>query len=470
MVKCKMKIKLQIALAPLILALTFMTFVFVSCDSSNDSAKAVHDPNFPIDLISFEPDSGRIREMVLLSGSNFGSDISDIKVFFNAAEAKVIGSTGTLILALTPRMPGDTCVVMVQVGRQTKAYEHKFRYKIEASVTTLAGNGNSQNRFNDGLDNSQLIPVYVGADNDYNLFVTVEVNTLLRINLRTNTLQVLATGNDGFNHRCMPIVNSRNNVLQMGAEGTGNSDRFMFLDPADGWAPKLRFIKSWDDNGCPRPAGGPSGVNSYETHYQCLYCEADEMYYTRYNGGQIVRINPETWEAKIIGMTPVGNTYGVAFHPINKSELWIAYTESSGNTVTPVEAGNSIFTLDVTDERKDENNILLSLQRRTGPITVGGHRDGPISESQFNGIRGISFDSEGNLYVGDIFNHCIRMINTQTMMVSTLIGIPGVNAPFLNGQRESATFNQPTGIAVDPDDVIYVADFGNRRVRRIAIE
>ncbi len=444
-------------------------FFLVSCNNDKND-KAAYDPNQPIVLTSFHPDSGRIREMVLLDGSNFGSDPSAIKVFFNSSEAKVIGSTGTRILALTPRMPGDTCVLSVQIGDRKLEYnQQKFRYKIEASVTTIAGNGREAHVFDKGLDNCELKPVYIAADNEYNVFVTDNTDVLLRINTITNTLSVVATKDQGFNHRCAPSANPKTNVLQQGAEGAENRDRFSFLDPRDGWALKSKYIKTWDLNGCQLPSGGGSGNLNYASHFQCLYCEADGMYYTRYVGGQVVRVNPETWEAKIVGMTPVGLTYGMAFHPKKPKELWLGYSELT--TPTGAEAANGIYTLDVTDDTQVENNMMASLKRVSTPVSsAGGHRDGPITQALFLGIRMINFDADGNLYVGDCRNHCIRMVNTVTMMVSTIIGIPGVSSPFKDGAREDATFNTLHGIVTDPDGVIYVADYHNNRVRRIAIE
>lgn len=168
-------------------------------------------------------------------------------------------------------------------------------------------------------------------------------------------------------------------------------------------------------------------------------------------------------------MTPIGITYGAAFHPIKKTELWFGYDRAS--SPTGPEPANSIYIIDISDESKDENNMLLSLRKMSGAVPpMGAHRDGPLDQSQFNSIRMINFDADGNLYVGDCRNHCIRMVNTNTMMVSTIIGIPGVSSPFKDGSRDEATFNTLHGIVTDPDGVIYVADYNNNRVRRIAIE
>jgi hypothetical protein len=55
------------------------------------------------------------------------------------------------------------------------------------------------------------------------------------------------------------------------------------------------------------------------------------------------------------------------------------------------------------------------------------------------------------------------------MMVETVIGIPG-SAGSENGSKDEARFLNPHGLVVDSQGIIYVADFGNALLRRIAIE
>ena len=467
---------------PVIPALALIFAIsFASCDENETTtAKEVvlHDPNAPIVLTNFEPRHGRIREMVLLRGSNFGTDHSIIRVFFNDAEAKVVGSTDDRILALVPRMPGPESVIRVQIGERSESYpvDETFEYHMAASVTTLAGNGETTRVFDQGLDRAQLIPVYIGADMEGNVFVTDQSDVLIRINERLNIFQVVARG---VNHRSQPYVNPHTNVIQMADEGAGSRDRFFFLDPADGWAPKPKYIRTWDENGYARPTGGGSGNRSYESRWHLFDVKINDpvtgverdMYVTRYAGGHIVLIDPITWNAKIIGLTPPGVAYGAAMHPQKPTEMWFAIQEYSENG----DWRNGIYTVDILDETVGEvgehtpNVAYLASFRIMQRFTAGGHRDGPLASAQFRGVRMINFDTDGNLFVGDNHNHCIRMINTSTMMVETLIGIPEQRG-WVDGARETAQFAEVHGIVTDPDNVIYAADFANRRVRRIAVE
>jgi hypothetical protein len=449
------------ALFVAIAASCLCAFVFVSCENEDKSGGgSVHDPSKPVVLTSFMPDSGRISEMVLLDGSNFGTDASNIKVFFNAKEAKVLNSTGTRILALVPRLPGDTCVMSVEIGGKQYTYDNFFRYKIEASVTTLAGDG-TYDLVTTSLDKSQLAPVYIGVDNEYNIFVSVETDkgatgALLKLNEKENSIMVLATSAHGMIPRFQPNAHPETNVIMIGAEGAGNRDRFLTLDPKEGWAPKMRFIRNWTANEFTLPTNNGTTNSNHETHYHCLYCKADGNLYTRYIGGQIVKINPDTWDAEVIYQTNIGVAFAMAFHPIRTSELWIGYDNGSG-----AELANSICSVDVL-------NPAETFQKLSGP-TGGGHRDGRLDQAMFRSMRQMNFDSDGNLFVGDAGNHCIRKVDTDNMTVETIVGIPGVSG-FKDGKKEDALFYNPHGIATDPDGIVYVSDFLNNRVRRIAIE
>lgn len=93
-----------------------------------------------------------------------------------------------------------------------------------------------------------------------------------------------------------------------------------------------------------------------------------------------------------------------------------------------------------------------------------GFVNGTLAESKFNGSFGICIDKDGNLYIADSGNNCIRKINTDGV-VSTFAGTG--KAGNLDADRLSATFNSPTGICTDNTGNFYVADFLNHTIRKI---
>jgi sugar lactone lactonase YvrE len=97
---------------------------------------------------------------------------------------------------------------------------------------------------------------------------------------------------------------------------------------------------------------------------------------------------------------------------------------------------------------------------------IPGSADGTGSSASFHTPSGLAFDSAGNVYVADAGNETIRKI-TPSGVVTTIAGIVRA-AGYTDGPLASATFKSPTALALDPAGNIYVADTGNRAVRKIS--
>jgi sugar lactone lactonase YvrE len=93
-----------------------------------------------------------------------------------------------------------------------------------------------------------------------------------------------------------------------------------------------------------------------------------------------------------------------------------------------------------------------------------GFADGLPANAMFDSPSGIAVDGDGNIFVADKNNHRIRKI-TPGGMVSTLAG--GGTAAYADGLGTKALFNSPTGIATDAAGNVYVADTNNHRIRKI---
>jgi sugar lactone lactonase YvrE len=116
----------------------------------------------------------------------------------------------------------------------------------------------------------------------------------------------------------------------------------------------------------------------------------------------------------------------------------------------------------------DNNRIVVLAPDGSRHVLAGGaegFRDGAGAQAAFNTPSGLALDRQGNLYVADTANHAIRKITTNGT-VSTLAG-SGI-AGSADGKGALAQFNGPVGVAVDAEGVVYVADTYNDRIRRIA--
>nr|WP_294945949.1 SMP-30/gluconolactonase/LRE family protein [uncultured Mucilaginibacter sp.] len=90
--------------------------------------------------------------------------------------------------------------------------------------------------------------------------------------------------------------------------------------------------------------------------------------------------------------------------------------------------------------------------------------DGKGTAAAFNFPFGITIDGAGNFYVTDEGSHKIRKI-TPDGTVTTLAGSGVIGDT--NGKGPAASFNYPSGIVADKDGNLYLADFGNAKIRKI---
>jgi sugar lactone lactonase YvrE len=100
-----------------------------------------------------------------------------------------------------------------------------------------------------------------------------------------------------------------------------------------------------------------------------------------------------------------------------------------------------------------------------GAKTSIGVSDGLGDIARFNQPEGLAVDQNGTVYVADTYNYTIRKITTDGS-VTTLAGLAG-SPGSADGQGNIARFYWPTGIAVDSSGNVYVADQGNRTIRKI---
>lgn len=95
--------------------------------------------------------------------------------------------------------------------------------------------------------------------------------------------------------------------------------------------------------------------------------------------------------------------------------------------------------------------------------STNGYVDGIGTNAKFLGPSGVDVDPDGNIIVADRVNHRIRKV-TPSGVVTTIAGsVEG----FADGPGASALFSYPMNLTVDNSGVIYVTDSFNHRIRKI---
>ena len=92
---------------------------------------------------------------------------------------------------------------------------------------------------------------------------------------------------------------------------------------------------------------------------------------------------------------------------------------------------------------------------------------GPAERALLNGPFDVGFDTDGNLYFSDTFNHHIRRVDAQTGIITTCAGSGEAGYSGDGGPATAARLNEPYGIAIDKAANVYIADRHNHCVRRV---
>jgi sugar lactone lactonase YvrE len=125
----------------------------------------------------------------------------------------------------------------------------------------------------------------------------------------------------------------------------------------------------------------------------------------------------------------------------------------------------------------DESNHCVRKVTTSGVIstfagvgTAGYSGDGgAATAAELDGPNGLAFDAVGNLYITDNLNNVIRKVNTAGV-ITTIAGVQSNCCVYYSGdggQATDADIYIPSDVKIDAQGNIYIADYGNRRIRKI---
>ncbi len=122
------------------------------------------------------------------------------------------------------------------------------------------------------------------------------------------------------------------------------------------------------------------------------------------------------------------------------------------------------------------NNRVRKVTAATGIITAyagtgtaGYLGDGGVATAaRLRTPEGLALASNGDLYIAEFGNHVIRRVAAATGVITTFAGTG--TAGFLGdgGAATAARLNSPESVDIGPSGDIFIADTANRRIRRVA--
>jgi DNA-binding beta-propeller fold protein YncE len=136
--------------------------------------------------------------------------------------------------------------------------------------------------------------------------------------------------------------------------------------------------------------------------------------------------------------------------------------DKNGNAYIAEMGGNRVSVLDKSGK--------LSVLAGTGEKGLAGD-GGAGAKAQFNGPHHLLVAPDGDLYVADTFNNCVRKIDPKTGVVTRVAGTGQKGFAGDGGPAVSAQFGGIYCLALDPKgEHLYLCDLDSRRIRVMALK
>ena len=115
--------------------------------------------------------------------------------------------------------------------------------------------------------------------------------------------------------------------------------------------------------------------------------------------------------------------------------------------------------------RKVDSSGTIDTVAGTGRLGFSGD-GGPATAARLRFPSGVATDDAGSLYIADQHNQRIRKVDSSGI-ITTIAGTGARGYGGDGGPAAQARLNHPHGVATDGAGNVYIADYGNQRIRKV---
>ncbi|MFI7104425.1 RICIN domain-containing protein [Streptomyces sp. NPDC050161] len=188
---------------------------------------------------------------------------------------------------------------------------------------------------------------------------------------------------------------------------------------------------------------------------------AGTLYFSDYNNHRVRKITTDGKISTVAGTGAAGNRGDNG--PAVSAQL-------NCPREVAVDGEGALYIVDANNHRvrKVAADGTISTVIGTGAAGFSGD-GGPATAARLNLPLGVAVDSTGVLYVSEYHNNRVRKITTDGK-ISTVAGNGTAGSKGDGGPAVSAQLNRSHGVAVDGEGVLYIAEYGGHRVRKVAVD
>jgi hypothetical protein len=123
-------------------------------------------------------------------------------------------------------------------------------------------------------------------------------------------------------------------------------------------------------------------------------------------------------------------------------------------------------------------NVVRKIDTSGNISTVAGNGDPSLNTSSGDGGQAtsakltfptaVAVNAAGDLYISDTLASRVRLVNATTHIITTFAGNGVAGFSGDGGPATSATINQPSGLTLDSNNTLYIADRNNNVIRQVS--
>lgn len=393
----------------------------------------VFDSAQPVVVSLIEPDSGVYNTPFVLSGSNFGTDLSRIKVYFGEKDtARLISSNGNFIYGMTPKQNDGRNTVSVVIDSEHKGeLPSLFKYTRMEQVTTITGTGNT-NENADGTLAEAKFRVIRGMCMvaDDNVLVSTDYTNVRLVSEKENRVTTVCSG------------------VKFGGFGVTKNREMAYAIQYDGTHAVYAFsrAKGWQMS---------KVLNTLGTEVtgrvgDCVLSDDDQYLYFCDTSGKFGRIDLQSLEVEILN-AGLGNLGGLT--------SWCFITRDKVHDCFYVSANLSNKILRISTDGKQFEDYIGN--------GTSGFMDGNREDAMMSTVTGLAVDDSGVLYFLDTGNGLLRKLEDD--VVSTVAGRKG-NLAVVDGKPLEASLKWPYDLGFDLSGSLYFVECNAGMVRKFTIQ